>query len=73
VENSPGNANQSPSRGQDQFFTAVVDWVKKGIAPGNIVLTSRNSNISYPVCECPQRKTWNGRGRVAATGSFFCR
>src|SRR5207247_10736180 len=34
----PGNANQAPSREQDQFFTALVDWVEKGTAPGDIVL-----------------------------------
>ena len=29
----PGNANQTPTREQDQFFTALVDWVEKGAAP----------------------------------------
>ena len=30
----PGNANQTPTRDQDQIFTALVDWVEKGNAPG---------------------------------------
>jgi feruloyl esterase len=29
----PGNASQTPAREQDQFFTALVDWVEKGVAP----------------------------------------
>jgi len=29
MENSPGKANQTPSREQDQFFTALVDWVER--------------------------------------------
>ena len=29
----PGNANQTPTREQDQFFTALVDWVEKGDSP----------------------------------------
>ena len=38
----PGNANQAPTREQDQFFTALVDWVEKGTAPEDILLTSRD-------------------------------
>src|SRR5207247_757267 len=44
----PGNANQTLTREQDQFFTALVDWVEKGIAAGEIMLTSRDNRISYP-------------------------
>ena len=40
----PGNANQTPTREQDQFFTALVDWVEKGTAPGEILLTSRDNS-----------------------------
>ena len=44
----PGNANQTPTREQDQFFTALVDWVEKGEAPGEIVLTSRDNEHQLP-------------------------
>jgi feruloyl esterase len=69
----PGNANQTPTREQDQFFTALADWVEKGEAPGDIVLTSRDKTISYPVCVYPLRTTWNGSGPVTQATSFACR
>jgi len=69
----PGNANQTPTREQDQFFTALVDWVEKGAAPGEIVLTSRDKSVSYPVCVYPQRTTWNGSGPATQASSYSCR
>jgi hypothetical protein len=69
----PGNANQTPTREQDQFFTALVDWVEKGTIPGEIMLTSRDNRISYPACVYPLRTTWNGSGPVTQAASFGCR
>jgi hypothetical protein len=69
----PGNANQAPTREQDQFFTALVDWVEKGAAPGEIMLTSRDKSVSYPVCVYPQRTTWNGSGPATQASSYSCR
>ena len=59
----PGNANQTPTREQDQFFTALVDWVEKGTAPDDLLLTSRDNSVSYPVCVYPKRTTWAGADR----------
>jgi feruloyl esterase len=69
----PGNANQTPTREQDQFFTALVDWVEKGVAPGEILLTSRDNSVSFPVCVYPQMTTWNGSGPATQASSFSCR
>ena len=69
----PGNANQTPTRDQDQFFTALVDWVEKGEAPSEIMLTSRDNSVSYPVCVYPLKTTWNGSGPVTQATSFSCR
>jgi feruloyl esterase len=69
----PGNANQTPSREQDQFFTALVDWVERRTAPGDITLTSPNGKISYPVCVYPQHITWDAQGPATAAASFSCR
>jgi pimeloyl-ACP methyl ester carboxylesterase len=69
----PGNANQTPTREQDQLFTALVDWVEKGVAPGEILLTSRDNNVSFPVCVYPQMTTWNGSGLATQASSFTCR
>ena len=69
----PGNANQKPTREQDQFFTALVDWVEKGTAPNEILLTSRDKSVSYPVCVYPLRTTWNGSGPATQASSYSCR
>ena len=69
----PGNANQTPTREQGQFFTALVDWVEKDTAPGEILLTSRDNSISYPVCVYPLRTTWNGNGDAKQAASYSCR
>ena len=69
----PGNANQTPTREQDQFFTALVDWVEKDTAPGEIMLTSRDNSLSYPVCVYPLRTTWSGNGDAKQASSYSCR
>ena len=69
----PGNATQTPTREQDQFFTALVDWVEKDTAPGEILLTSRDNSVSYPVCVYPLRTTWNGNGDAKQAASYSCR
>jgi feruloyl esterase len=69
----PGNANQTPTREQDQFFTALVDWVEKDVAPGEIMLTSRDNRVSYPVCVYPLRTTWNGSGPATLATSYLCK
>jgi feruloyl esterase len=69
----PGNANQTPAREQDQFFTALVDWVEKGTAPGEIMLTSRDNSVSYPVCVYPLRTIWNGNGDARQASNYSCR
>ena len=69
----PGNSNQTPTREQDQFFTALVDWVEKGAAPGEILLTSRDNSVSYPVCVYPLRTRWNGNGDARQASNYSCR
>jgi feruloyl esterase len=69
----PGNANQTPTREQDQLFTALVDWVEKGTAPNDIVITSRDNSVSYPVCVYPKMTSWNGSGPVTQASSFSCK
>ena len=68
----PGNANQTPTREQDQFFTALTDWVENGTAPGEIMVTSRDNRLSYPACVYPLRTTWNG-GPTPRPGSYGCK
>ncbi|MEN9559280.1 MAG: hypothetical protein RLZZ502_491 [Pseudomonadota bacterium] len=68
----PGNNNQTPSREQDQMFTALVDWVERGIAPDDILIRSRDNTLSYPICVYPKKITWSG-GPVSSAQSFSCR
>jgi Tannase and feruloyl esterase len=67
----PGNANQKPTRDQDQLFTALVDWVEQAKAPGDIVLTSRDNTVSYPICVYPKKITWGG-GDAKLASSYRC-
>ena len=69
----PGNANQNPTREQDTLFTALVDWVERGAAPGDIVIASRDNSVSYPVCVYPKKTTWNGSGPAKRAADFSCR
>ena len=69
----PGGANQTPTREQDQMFSALQDWVEKASAPGSITLTSRDNSVSYPICVYPQKASWNGSGSAKATASYACR
>jgi len=69
----PGNANQTPAREQDQFFTVLTDWVERGTAPGEIMLTSRDNSVSYPICLYPLMTTWDGKGPATQATSFGCR
>jgi feruloyl esterase len=69
----PGGANQTPSPEQDQMFTALSTWVEKGLAPEDIVIESRDSTVSYPLCVYPKKITWNQTGSVKAASSYACR
>jgi hypothetical protein len=69
----PGNANQTPTRAQDTMFSALVDWVERGTAPGDIVIRSRDGTVSYPVCVYPKKISWNGNGSAKEAGNYSCR
>jgi feruloyl esterase len=69
----PGNANQNPAREQDTMFSALVDWVERGAAPGDIVITSRDSSVSYPICVYPKKITWSGTGSGKRAEEYSCR
>ncbi len=69
----PGAGNQTPTREQDQMFSALVDWVEKAQAPGAITVTSRDRSTSYPLCVYPQKTTWDGAGPPRVAASYSCR
>jgi Tannase and feruloyl esterase len=69
----PGGGNQNPTREQDQMFTALQDWVEKGSAPNDIVITSRDNSVSYPICVYPLKITWNGKDSAKVASSYACK
>jgi Tannase and feruloyl esterase len=69
----PGNNNQTPSRDQDQMFSALLDWVEKGNAPSDMLVTSRDSMVSYPICVYPKKIKWDGVGASNVATSYSCR
>jgi hypothetical protein len=68
----PGNNNQTPTREQDQMFTALLDWVEKGTAPSDMLVTSRDSTVSYPICVYPKKITWDSVGSAKVAASYRC-
>lgn len=69
----PGAGNQTPTREQDQMFTALLDWVETGRAPGRIELRSRDGSVTLPICVYPQRAQWDGTGPSRSAASYACR
>ena len=68
----PGNANQTPTREKDPMFSALVDWVERGTAPGEIVIASRDNAVSYPICVYPKKISWKGSGTAKSAGDYTC-
>ncbi len=68
----PGAGNQTPTREQDQMFSALTDWVEKGQAPGSITISSRDNSVSYPLCVYPQKAVWNGSGSSKLAVNYRC-
>jgi Tannase and feruloyl esterase len=68
----PGNNNQTPTQEQDQMFTALLAWVEKGIAPNEMVVTSRDGTVSYPLCVYPKKLAWDGIGSSKVATSYSC-
>jgi len=52
----------------------LVELANWGENPtGDILLTSRDNRVSYPVCVYPLRTTWNGSGPATQATSYSCR
>jgi hypothetical protein len=69
----PGITNQNPRPDQDQMFTALQDWVEKGVTPQSITLTSRDNSVSYPICVYPLKAVWNGVDSAKLASSYACK
>jgi feruloyl esterase len=54
------------------MFSALQDWVERGVAPEDMLITSRDGSVSYPVCVYPKKTTWNGTGSAKLASSYTC-
>lgn len=77
VGSTPGLAQDSPAPNPplpsgNQFFSALVDWVEKGNAPADIVLSSRDGKAQRPICAYPRKLTYRG-GDSALPTSYLCK
>lgn len=58
---------------EGQLFEALMAWVERGNAPKEIVITSQNGAVSYPMCVFPKKTTWNGRGSTQRSQNYSCK
>jgi feruloyl esterase len=73
----PGMAHCRGGVGTDEFdaFTALVEWVEKGVAPNQIAASQRRGGQvvrSRPLCPYPQVAKYNGTGNPDDAQSFVC-
>lgn len=74
----PGMNHRSGGPATDQFdaFTALVNWVEKGAAPGRVVATAGAATPwpgrTRPLGAYPQQARYNGVGSIEDAGNFGC-
>ena len=67
----PFNIDGKPLIIRGKMFQYLVDWVEKGQAPGEILLTNKGGTASRPLCLYPARVKFKG-GDEAAASSYHC-
>lgn len=65
-------AANPPLPAPNQLFTALTDWVEKGVAPDNLVLQNADQSLARPLCTYPKKLAYLC-GDVKAAASFACR
>jgi feruloyl esterase len=65
-----------PSTDQFDAFGALVGWVEKGVAPGEIIATAGAGTPwpgrTRPLCAYPAEARFKGVGNLETAGSFVC-
>ena len=67
---SLGTTGPWPQGGAD--FAALVNWVEKGIAPGQVLGTSSAPAMTRPLCPYPQTAQYKGTGDIHAAANWTC-
>ena len=65
-------AANPPLPAPNQLFTALTDWVEKGVAPDNVVLQNTDKSLARPLCTYPKKIAYLG-GDATKAASFACR
>jgi feruloyl esterase len=75
----PGMGHCAGGPATDRFdtFTAIVDWVERGIAPDQLVASASETSPfpgrTRPLCPYPLRTRYRGEGSIESAASFECR
>jgi poly(3-hydroxybutyrate) depolymerase len=75
----PGMGHCAGGPATDRFdaFTAIIDWVERGVAPVELVATASPSSPfpgrTRPLCPYPRQTRYRGEGSIEDAASFTCR
>jgi Tannase and feruloyl esterase len=71
-----GHCSGGPSTDSVSPFTALVNWVEKGIAPDSIIATAPTGTPwpgrTRPLCAYPAQARYSGNGSIEDAASFVC-
>jgi feruloyl esterase len=71
-----GHCSGGPATGAFSPFSALVDWVERGIAPASIVATASPGapwpGRTRPLCAYPTQARYTGNGSTEDAASFVC-
>lgn len=65
-------AANPPLPAQNQLYTALTDWVEKGVVPDSLVLQNADKSLARPLCTYPKKIAYLG-GDVKAAANYACR
>jgi Tannase and feruloyl esterase len=75
----PGMGHCAGGPATDSFdaFTAIVDWVERGVPPDELVATAAAASPfpgrTRPLCPYPLQSRYRGQGSIESASSFVCR
>lgn len=71
-----GQFDFGPRDGEHNVFTALVEWVEKGRAPGTIIAAKLDEGwktvMTRPLCHYPEVAKYKGSGDSSVESSFEC-
>jgi len=75
--NSFGQVERSatPNDPQRNIYTAIEEWVEKGIAPDKLIAVKKTGNevkMSRPLCAYPKTAKYKGTGDMHEAGNWTC-